>query len=363
MESAVLEEQQLRTFRQALLWWYSLHARDLPWRRTQDPYCIWISEIMLQQTRVAAVVERYKIFVERFPSLLALALAGEDEILAVWSGLGYYKRARLLHRAAQFVLREHAGTLPQSADALRKLPGIGAYTAAAVASIAFNEPVAVVDGNVERVVTRVLGMAGSGKQPSPSLLRKAADRLLATEKPGTFNQAMMELGATICLPQNPLCMQCPVMEICRTQGEHPVARRKQMRSRLIAYGLVRRQEKQQGKLEVLLQQRPANASQMPGMWELLEVDESIVENIEPVLRVRHAITNTNHYVRVYDFDLPTENMLQKHETQRWANADTLLALPLTGLARKILMRMDILPRPKTIRTGREIPAAFDPFLL
>ena len=257
MESAVLEEQQLRTFRRTLLWWYSLHARDLPWRRTQDPYCIWISEIMLQQTRVAAVVERYRIFVERFPSLVSLALAGEDEILAVWSGLGYYKRARLLHRAAQFVLREHAGTLPQSADALRKLPGIGVYTAAAVASIAFNEPIAVVDGNVERVLTRVLGMAGSGKSPSPSLLRKAADRLLAIEKPGTFNQAMMELGATVCLPQNPLCMQCPVMEICRTQGEHPVVRRKQMRSRLVAYGLVRRQEKQQGKLEVLLQQRPA----------------------------------------------------------------------------------------------------------
>ncbi|HUZ04934.1 MAG TPA: hypothetical protein VMU62_06235 [Acidobacteriaceae bacterium] len=318
---------------------------------------------MLQQTRVAAVVERYKIFVERFPSLISLALAGEDEILAVWSGLGYYKRARLLHRAAQFVLQEHAGSLPQKMDVLRQLPGIGPYTAAAIASITFNAPVAVVDGNVERVLTRLLGVTKEGKAPSPSFIRTVADRMLAKDQPGTYNQAMMDLGATVCLPQNPLCGQCPVWEICRTRGAHPVVRGKQMRSRMMAYGLVRRTIKKHRRVEVLLQQRPSDTSQMPGMWELPEVDESIVENVEPVLRVRHAITNTNHYVRVYAFNLPTEKMLQKHETQQWANAATLLEIPLTGLARKILMRMDILPRPRSIRMGNQIPAALDPFSL
>lgn len=363
MESAVLEEKQLRAFRKALLGWYVEHARDLPWRRTRDPYSIWISEIMLQQTRVAAVTERYKIFVKRFPSLVSLALAGEDEILAVWSGLGYYKRARLLHRAAQFVLREHSGTLPHTAEKLRELPGVGSYTAAAIASIAFDQPIAVVDGNVERVVTRLLGAGKEGKSPSPTWIRKAADQLLASDQPGTFNQAMMELGATVCLPQNPLCMQCPVHDICQTRGEHPVVRKKPMRSQQVACALVKRNAKRGKQIEVLLQQRAADASQMPGMWELPEADVSIVEATEPVLRVRHAITNTNHYVRVYAFNLPTEDMLQKHATQQWAGADQLLEIPLTGLARKILMRMDILPRPKSIRTGREIAEAQDPFLL
>jgi A/G-specific adenine glycosylase len=353
----------LRGFRRELLAWYAQNARDLPWRRTHDPYCIWVSEIMLQQTRVAAVVERYRIFVERFPSLMALALAGEDEVLAVWSGLGYYKRAHQLHSAAQFVLWNHAGTLPQSAEALRKLPGIGVYTAAAIASIAFGEPVAVVDGNVERVLARLLGTNEEGKLPSHAAMRLAAKQLLAVDQPGTFNQAMMELGATVCLPQNPLCGQCPVQGRCGTQGEHPVAPRRPMRSRQVAYTLVRRGKGRFGNVEVLLQQRPSDAAQMPGMWELPEVEEGLVEKMEPVLRVRHAITNTNHYVCVYAFDLPPEEVLQGHRMQQWANADTLLEVPLTGLARKVLMRMDILPRPKSIRTDRGVPATYDPLLI
>ena len=153
-KSATLEA---RRFRRLLLNWFDENARDLPWRRTRDPYAIWVSEIMLQQTRVAAVIEHYARFMQRFPALPALAEAGEYEVLAFWSGLGYYRRPRMLHRAAQFVTKELEGKLPSTAVELRALPGIGEYTSAAIASIGFGEPVACVDGNVERVLTRVRG--------------------------------------------------------------------------------------------------------------------------------------------------------------------------------------------------------------
>ncbi|HUZ04649.1 MAG TPA: A/G-specific adenine glycosylase [Acidobacteriaceae bacterium] len=362
MNSVGLRTTQLRNFRQALLWWYSLHARDLPWRRTRDPYQIWVSEVMLQQTRVATVVDRYRTFIASFPTLVALALAEEDEVLTQWSGLGYYKRARELRHAAQVVMREHAGSMPQKFDELRRLPGIGQYSAAAIASIAFGEPVAVVDGNVERVITRVLGATESAQLSTRARMRDAAQKLLDKDQPGTFNQAMMELGATVCHPRWPRCDKCPVQEICRTQGEHPRPPRAKILSRQAAYGLVRRLVGQSKTVEVLVQRRPADASQMPGMWELPEVDMSIVENMEPVLRLSHAITNTAYYVTVYALrELPGEK-LEPHSTQEWANAEKLLKIPLTGLARKVLMRMDILPRPKSIRTGIKIPDALDPFV-
>ncbi len=352
----------MRNFRQALLWWYSLHARDLPWRRTRDPYQIWVSEVMLQQTRVATVVDRYRTFIASFPTLVALSLAEEDEVLTQWSGLGYYKRARELRHAAQVVMREHAGSLPQTFEELRRLPGIGQYSAAAIASIAFGEPVAVVDGNVERVITRVLGATEGAQLSTRARMRDAAQKLLDKDQPGTFNQAMMELGATVCHPRWPRCDKCPVQEICRTQGEHPRPPRAKILSRQTAYGLVQRKVGQSKTVEVLVQRRSADASQMPGMWELPEVDISIVENMEPVLRLRHAITNTAHYVTVYAMSEPPEENLEPHPAQQWANAEKLLGIPLTGLARKVLMRMDILPRPKSIRTGTKIPDALDPFV-
>jgi A/G-specific adenine glycosylase len=149
------ETDKTERLRAQLLGWYAENRRDLPWRRTPDPYAIWVSEIMLQQTRVAVVVERYQAFMERFPTLVSLALAGEQEVLALWSGLGYYRRARMLHKAAQFVADHYQGNLPETAEELRMLPGIGPYTAAAIASIAHGERIAVVDGNVERVLCRL----------------------------------------------------------------------------------------------------------------------------------------------------------------------------------------------------------------
>src|ERR1700753_2474180 len=250
-------------FRTQLGTWYHDHARRLPWRGQHDPYAVWLSEIMLQQTRVATVIDRYRAFLEKFPTLESLAEADESEVLALWSGLGYYRRARLLHRAAQFVMRELRGKLPRKALTLRTLPGVGDYTAAAIASIAFGESVAVVDGNVERVVLRLLGADDDGTATSRNLVRDTARNLVPppatgrsrTNPPRNHNQAMMELGATICLPRQPLCLQCPVMDFCRTRGEHGTPKRKPQKSHVVAYLLALR--KNGVSTEVLLERRAA----------------------------------------------------------------------------------------------------------
>src|SRR3954454_9751140 len=197
LESAVLMPQaviisptQMRQLRSALLRWYDANRRDLPWRRTRDPYRIWVSEIMLQQTRVAAVLEHYRLFLGAFPTVEALAAASEPEVLALWSGLGYYRRARMLYRAAKRVAEDCAGVMPRTAEGLLTLPGVGAYTAAAVASIAFDEQVAVVDGNVERVLARVAGWSAA-EVGFVTRVRTCADTLVDPERPGDFNQGMM----------------------------------------------------------------------------------------------------------------------------------------------------------------------------
>ena len=193
MENAVLTEQGRDTFRLQLSAWFQLNARDLPWRQTRDPYRIWVSEVMLQQTRAATVIGRYKQFIERFPSIVSLAMAREEDVLTLWSGLGYFRRARMLHSAAQLLMNEHSGSLPKSSQELRRLPGVGDYTAAAIASIALGEAVAVVDGNVERVLMRVLGKGAGSRGASQTRLKEVAGWLLDPKLPGTFNQAMMEL--------------------------------------------------------------------------------------------------------------------------------------------------------------------------
>src|ERR1700704_5621692 len=203
--SKILRDSALPDFQSALLRWYDDNRRDLPWRRTRDPYRIWISEIMLQQTRVAAVLEHYRLFLKRFPNVRALAAATESSVLAAWSGLGYYRRARMMRECAQKIVAEHRGRFPQSSEALQTLPGIGRYTAAAIASIAFAEPVAVVDGNVKRVLRRFIGINLTTPQ-----IWQHAQALLDDSQPGDFNQAMMELGATVCVPREPRCLICPV---------------------------------------------------------------------------------------------------------------------------------------------------------
>ncbi len=366
MEVVVFTDRETKFFRQQLLSWFQQNARDLPWRRTRDPYRIWISEVMLQQTRVATVVDRYMQFMRRFPSLVSLALAREEDVLAIWSGLGYYKRARMLHDAARLLVKEYGGSLPRSSVELRRLPGVGDYTAAAIASIAHGEPVAVVDGNVERVVIRLLGMSAPGGRLSAARLKAAAAHLLDPKVPGTFNQAMMELGATVCFPRMPLCSICPVQVFCRTRGEHVARPRKQMVSRKLNYGLVRKQIKAEGnRREVLLVKRPADASQMPGMWELPVLAEDGEAGAEPVLRIRHSITNTNYYVAVFAFESKPpgmSNASQPPVQEEWVPDRKLAEIPLTGLARKILMRLDVLAKPRQVRQGKALPGAEDEFV-
>jgi len=256
----------------ALLAWYDRHRRDLPWRRDADPYRVWLSEIMLQQTRVETATPYFERFVERFPDVAALAAADLDEVLALWSGLGYYRRARQLHAASRRVVDEHGGRLPASVEGLRALPGIGPYTAAAVASIAFGIAEPVMDGNVERVTARLSAEDGDPKSaPVRRLLLARAAELLDPERPGDSNQALMELGATVCVPRGPRCLLCPLREAgdgCAAAREGdperyppPRRRRATVRERRLVV-VVERQAR------LLLFRRPEDAELLAGMWEL-----------------------------------------------------------------------------------------------
>jgi A/G-specific adenine glycosylase len=328
----------LPAFRRALLRWYDQHRRDLPWRETRDPYRIWLSEIMLQQTRVAAVLDHYRIFLERFPNVHALAAASEEGVLATWSGLGYYRRARMLHRCAQQIAEQHGGSFPRNSEALLALPGIGRYTAA-IASIAFAEPVAVVDGNVERVLQRFIGINLTTTQTW-----RHAQALLANSRPGDFNQAMMELGATVCVPREPRCPMCPIRKWCVTQGEVPrAAPPSRQKKKQIWCALEWRDGDGNGNknVKVRLVQRPRKASLMPGMWEL-------PQSCEPPRPLpasahwrtfRHSITITDYTVHVLR-NAPLRNtpLLDAPPAAKgkWIAIDRIPQIPITGLTRKIL---------------------------
>jgi A/G-specific adenine glycosylase len=312
----------VRRFRRRLLGWYDTHRRDLPWRRTSDPYRVWLAEIMLQQTRVAAVVEHYARFLKRFPTVEALALAPPSRVLAAWSGLGYYRRARGLHQAAKTIVQN--GRFPSRADQLRSLPGTGRYTAAAVASIAFGEPIAVVDGNVERVLRRLTGNELPRRE-----LWNSAETLLTRTRPGDFNQAMMELGALICLPRQPKCLMCPVSKLCRTRGMGSRPKVEVRQKREICYGLDLRDD------AVFLVYRPKSSSLMPGMWELPEIREP-QDRHQTGLTLKHSITVTDYTVRVARGPVPDSVQGQ------WVRRSRLAAIPLTGLARKILQTVQVI---------------------
>jgi len=211
--------------RRDVLAWYARHKRDLPWRRTRDPYAIWVSEIMLQQTRVETVIPFFERFLRRFPDVATLARAREAAVLGAWSGLGYYRRARHLHAAARTVMRERGSTMPGTREGLLALPGIGTYTASAIASIAFGQEEAAVDGNVIRVLARIHGLRG--RRDSSTLRRRVlaiARELARGPKPGDWTQALMELGAVTCLPREPLCDRCPASRHCAARRSGDPAR-------------------------------------------------------------------------------------------------------------------------------------------
>lgn len=314
-----------RRWRQRLLLWYDRNRRDLPWRQDRDPYRVWLSEIMLQQTRVSAVLDHYRRFLERFPTVQKLASAREPAVLAAWSGLGYYRRARMMHAAAKAIMKQHGGKFPRGIAELRSLPGIGRYTAAAIASIVFDAPAAVVDGNVERVLGRVFG---------PGLARESfwhiAEALLSRKRPGDFNQAMMELGATVCLPRQPRCSACPVFGLCATRGHLELPKKLvRQKQRNICYALDHRNS------SVFMVQRPKHSSLMPGMWELPEIPAANGQS-SATFTLRHSITVTDYTVRVLRGPAPGPNQ------GRWVPKKNIPRLPLTGLTRKILRQAHVI---------------------
>ena len=211
-----LDASQYTAFRRQLIRWYERHARDLPWRHTTDPYRVWISEIMLQQTTVAAVVPYFERFLHRFPTVNDLAAAEENDVLRLWEGLGYYSRARNLRKAAQVIVDQHGGVFPSEVDALQNLPGIGRYTAGAIASFAFDRRAPIVEANTLRLYCRLLGYADDPRSAvGQQALWSLAEAILPKTQPGRFNQALMELGATVCSPKEPDCEHCPVHRHCR----------------------------------------------------------------------------------------------------------------------------------------------------
>ena len=286
-----------RTLTARLLRWYEGNRRDLPWRRTRDPYRIWISEIMLQQTRAQAVIPYYERFLERFPDAAALASAPEEAVLACWSGLGYYSRARNLQKAARLM----DGGFPRDYDALRKLPGVGAYTAAAVASIAFGLPHAVLDGNVMRVIARVTNDAADiGSPGTRARFQEIAGQWLDARQPGAFNQALMELGATVCLPRAPQCPACPLASVCegRREGREsqlPVKARKQEPEKIeTALVIVERRGR------ILFWQRTAESRRMAGFWELPSPEQVPgLRSARAIGAFRHTITHHHYTVTVW----------------------------------------------------------------
>lgn len=316
-----MSNSDLTRVRAPLLEWYQDNARDLPWRRTTDPYAIWVSEIMLQQTRVETVIPYYERFLERFPTLSALASAEEDEVLALWSGLGYYRRARLLHRGVKEVIASYGGEVPAGPDERLGLPGIGRYTAGAIGSIAFSKEEAIVDGNVARVLARVHRIKTPlGTRETELELWHQAESLVRGERPGDLNQALMELGATVCTPAQPKCLLCPIREACQAH-EHgeidalPVPRERKAPKgvRLIAVVPMRGRG---AKREVWLQR--GGEQLFGGMWSapatpfsrerapratalalLREIGLRAEVERDPLGEVRHVLTHRRLHLEVY----------------------------------------------------------------
>lgn len=344
----------LPKFRRGLLSWFAKHKRDLPWRRSRDPYRIWLSEVMLQQTRVAAVIPYYERFLEAFPTVQALADARADRVLTKWSGLGYYSRARNLQKAAQEIVLRHSREFPRDYEAALALPGIGRYTAAAVLSIAYDAPHAVLDGNVARVLARLGAVRGDLRAPGTwSKLSATAEELLSRKQPGDWNQAMMELGATVCTPKSPRCGHCPLEKWCRAHKlgiaeEVPAARKKRATVDLTLAAavlldrqrrtLLVRQENGEGALFSRMWQFPSleikDAEASGAIAALLREKFGVVTNgnLAPLSVARHTVTYRNIRLAPYLAAVPE---LPAVPQARTVPLDRVPSLPISNATRKI----------------------------
>ena len=347
---------EVKRERTALLRWYRANRRAMPWRETRDPYAIWISEAMLQQTRVETVIPYWHRFLEKFPDVHALATADTDDVLGAWQGLGYYSRARNLQAAARVIEAEHAGELPSDAETLRSLPGIGRYTAGAVASIAFDRPEPVLDGNVKRVLSRLRGIREDvGKPAVVERLWQEAGALARGDSPGDLNQALMELGATVCLPKAPRCLACPVANACEAHraGDAetlPIKARKKPPQQVQAVaGLIVRRGK------ALAVRRPSEGL-LGGLWDLpggeLHDGEKpragfaralrervglCVNSAKKVGAVEHVFTHRHLVLHVFHCDTPEgRTRLNGFDAHRWLAPGAITSLPHAAVTEKAL---------------------------
>jgi A/G-specific adenine glycosylase len=333
-----MRDEREENIAQALLAWYRRGHRDLPWRRTRDPFRIWVSEIMLQQTRAQAVIPYYERFLAHYPDVESLAAADEEQVLALWSGLGYYSRARNLRRGAIAI---RAGGFPHDYAALRQLPGVGDYTASAIASIAFGLPHAVLDGNVLRVVARIQNDPSDIASPvTRERFRAIAQKWLDQRHPGEFNQALMELGATVCVARNPLCLVCPLAVYCRareqaTTAQLPVKRPKGEPVHLTGTLLVVRRRGR-----VLLRRIEAESRRMAGFWELPTPQHLPRAGIRaPIGTFRHSITHHRYRFTVASVE---KTPGPAGPSFRWFEPLEIQRIPLSTTARKALRIAGIL---------------------
>ncbi len=347
------------TLAQRLLAFYDARGRDLPWRGSRDLYRIWVSEIMLQQTGVATVIPYYERFLRRFPDLKTLAATGEETVLSLWQGLGYYSRARNLLAAARQVMADGEGAIPEEIDRLVTLPGIGPSTAAAILAIGRDQPHAILDGNVKRVLARLLAFEESiDDTPGKKKLLALAQTLTPRRRPGDYAQAIMDLGATLCTPRRPDCDHCPWRDHCRAVDSgrpeaYPVRRRKTSKPRLQQMTLLIRD----GRGRLLFGRRPSRGL-LGGMWDLPSGKPAPVAEKpwvagelglmsiapRPMTTVRHTFTHFHLLVTVYRGEgAPSEGLvherLQDYESYRWLPEPELADLPISTLHRKILQKI------------------------
>jgi A/G-specific adenine glycosylase len=368
---------RIRRLRAPLLRWYDANRRDLPWRHTSDPFAIWISEAMLQQTRVETVIPYWERFLERFPDVGSLARADLDEVYAAWTGLGYYSRARNLKTAAETIVAEHGGELPDTAEGLRALKGIGRYTAGAVASIAFDREEPLVDGNVIRVFTRLLGIReDSTSRQVVEFLWSVAGELVQGPRPGDLNQALMELGATLCTPRAPHCLACPVRRACdahaRGDAESlPIKppRSKQKPIRAVAAWIERRGQ-------VLAVRRPERGL-MAGLWELpggeIAADDEGKDRVAPILEeavglrirepesvglVEHVFTHRRLRLEIFRgrAEKGARVRLSRFDAHRWVEPSRFLELAHAGSTRKAMTLLGVTQESSARAAGREASA-------